>query len=299
MMVLRSGQATRRISARTSLRNCTVPLHRRGSWRACGLAGRTADLSDNPEGTRAGLPSADPEAPSVARAMNFPPNKKRRPAPCKIIIPTPFRLSTSSWLQRRIGEARPRGHTGAVPPDRPRRVPRVPVGAPAVPDRPPAVEAHHPEAALELPAGREPGAEIPAVHDGQPKPARGHGVLLARPVRPVGDLNARDAGTPANLFDGAGRDRVHRAVGPEQDDAVSAPRPVSESPDPVRVEVHHALKPAGSVEVNPLLGHAQVTLDDLPANRLEVHDPGTPRQVPPDPPPHVPLQTRERPGEDG
>src|SRR5579875_1963295 len=87
----RSGQATLFISARTSFRNCTAAVTHRGIRRA------GAAFAGCATATRAALPSADPGAPSVARAINFPQTKKdslSRPVKRALIIPGRGGLST-------------------------------------------------------------------------------------------------------------------------------------------------------------------------------------------------------------
>ena len=56
---------------------------------------------------------------------------------------------------------------------------------------------------------------------------------------------------------------VLQAVGAEQHDAVAVPPVVvGVVPDPFGVEPDQRLGPAGAVEVRPLVGEAQVDLDD-------------------------------------
>src|SRR5207244_13555791 len=130
-------------------------------------------------------------------------------------------------------------------------------------------------------AHEHPDGEIPAVHDRQAEPAARHRVRGGRPVGVERDLDARHAGNPTELVDGAGVDRPPHAVSAEQDhaepDAVWAGGVL---PAPARIEADDALEPARTVEIDPLIGEAEVRLDDRAADGLEVHEPGIAREVP-------------------
>src|SRR6185436_11179807 len=64
---------------------------------------------------------------------------------------------------------------------------------------------------------------------------------------------------------------IARAMRPEQHDAVAvAAIIVRIVPEAVLVEPHQRLDPALAVEVRPLVGEAQMRLDDAPADGLEI-----------------------------
>ncbi len=96
-----------------------------------------------------------------------------------------------------------------------------------------------------------------------------------------GDLDARDLGPGEELVDQVPLDRpVAGAVAAEEDHAVAGPPlAVVVAPAAVAIERDQGVEPAGAVEVRPLVGEAQVALDDPAADGLEVHRSRVPRQV--------------------
>ena len=137
----------------------------------------------------------------------------------------------------------------------------------------PAAQALRPtRSAARGPAARgEAAVEVPAVDDGEPEAARRHRVGLGGLVLVERDLHARYAGPRADLVDRRRGMAVVRPVRAEQHDAVAvAPVVVVEAPAPVAVQLDDGLDPARAVEVDPLVGEAQVALDDAAADRLEV-----------------------------
>src|SRR5438552_10887338 len=142
--------------------------------------------------------------------------------------------------------------------------------------------------------------EIPAVDDREPEPARRHGVGLERPVLVEGDLDARHAGTPPELVHPVGVDPVPHPVPSEEDDAVGgAPRLVAKAPTPPDIQRDETLEPSVPVEVDPLVCEAKMALDDRPADRLEIHEPGVAWQVAREPGAAVRLDGRPRLREQG
>src|SRR5882762_395920 len=122
--------------------------------------------------------------------------------------------------------------------------------------------------------------EIPAVDDREPEPARRHGVGLERPVLVKRDLDARHAGNPPELVYPVGVDTAPHPVWSEEDDAVAGtPRLVAKAPAPPDIQLDQALEPSVPVEVDPLVCEAEMALDDRPADRLEIHEPGVASQV--------------------
>src|SRR5205823_1915618 len=107
----------------------------------------------------------------------------------------------------------------------------------------------------------------------EPAPARRHGVHLERSVLEKGDLDARHAGHPAELVHALAIDPVPYPVASEEHDAVAgATGRLVEAPAPVGIELDDALEPPLAVEIDPLVGEAQVALDDRRVDRLEVHE---------------------------
>ncbi len=77
-----------------------------------------------------------------------------------------------------------------------------------------------------------------------------------------------------------GRVAIARAVRAEQHHAVAVGA-VRVGIDPVAgdVQAHHRLDPAGTIKIRPLVGEAQMRLDDAAADRLEVRHAGVAAQV--------------------
>ena len=91
-----------------------------------------------------------------------------------------------------------------------------------------------------------------------------------------GDLHAGHTRIALDLVDqGRRRMAITHAVGPEQHDAITAAAiGVGKIPDAVFVEPHHRFDPSAAVEIGPLIGEAQVRLNDGAADGLEVEHAG-------------------------
>src|ERR1039457_4896490 len=59
----------------------------------------------------------------------------------------------------------------------------------------------------------------------------------------------------------------------EQHNAVAFTRGRGELPNAFVIQANHGGEPAGTVQVLPLLRHAQMTLENTATDRLEIHDP--------------------------
>src|SRR6185437_16219036 len=116
--------------------------------------------------------------------------------------------------------------------------------------------------------------EIPAIDDGETEAARRHGMRLARDLVVEGDLNRRHVGDGEQVADPRAIDLPVDPMGAEEHDAVADAALLAELPDAVGVELDHGGKPALAVEVEPLLGHAQMAFDDAAADRLDIDDAG-------------------------
>src|SRR5439155_3217355 len=79
----------------------------------------------------------------------------------------------------------------------------------------------------------------------------------------------------------------------EEDHAVPGPTNIIRIvPRSLRIQVDDALDPPWSIEINPLVAHAQVAFDDGPPDRLEIDNPGVAFQVAAQPPSAVGLYLR-------
>jgi hypothetical protein len=91
----------------------------------------------------------------------------------------------------------------------------------------------------------------------------------------AGGVHQRSGGRPID----AGRD----AGGAEEHDAVAGLPTLFQAPDPGRIEPDDCRQPAGAIQVDPLIGHAQMAFDDPPTDRLDIDDAGEAAEVPPAP----------------
>src|SRR6185312_4189052 len=112
------------------------------------------------------------------------------------------------------------------------------------------------------------------IDDGEAEAARRHGVGLARDFVVEGDLDRRHALACEQSADARAVDPPIDPVGAEEHDAVANATLLGEPPDSVCIELDHGGEPALAVEVEPLLGHAQMALDDSAADRLDIDDAG-------------------------
>src|SRR5438309_1421777 len=99
------------------------------------------------------------------------------------------------------------------------------------------------------------------------------------PVAPVADACSAYGYAPGSegddlVLQGFGRMAIAPAVRREQHDAVAgAPPAVVEPPGALRIKAHQGFDPRiAAVEVGPLVGEAQMHLDDARVDRLEVDD---------------------------
>src|SRR6185369_6031770 len=105
------------------------------------------------------------------------------------------------------------------------------------------------------------GGKIPAIDDGETEATRRHRMGLVRDRVVEGDLDRGDLGDLEEPADDRAVDSPIDAVSAEQHHAVSGAAFLAEPPDALRVEPDDGGKPALAVEVEPLLGHAQMALD--------------------------------------
>src|SRR4249920_3552079 len=114
---------------------------------------------------------------------------------------------------------------------------------------------------------------IPAINNGEPEPAGRHRVHLRRFVVMKGHLNTGNAlPTQKFVYRSIVRLLIMGTVSSEQDNAVACPsRVIAKVPVTVRIEIDDRVDPAGAIKVGPLVSEAQVSLDDLGANGLEIH----------------------------
>src|SRR5580692_9951795 len=119
-------------------------------------------------------------------------------------------------------------------------------------------------------------AEIETVDDGEAETARRHGVPFRRAVFVEGDLHAGDAGYALDRVNQRLRRMpVAAAVRSEQHDAVTfAAVVVVKIPVVVFIEADQRIDPAGTVEIGPLVGEAQMRLDDGAADGFEIEHAG-------------------------
>src|SRR5579862_3668255 len=119
-------------------------------------------------------------------------------------------------------------------------------------------------------------AEVETVDDGQAETAGRHGVEFRGAILMEADLHAGDTGRALDLVD----ERLRRmpvtaAVRAEQHDAVTlAAVVVVKNPVAILVEPDQRLDPAGTVEIGPLVGEAQMRLDDGAADGFEIEHAG-------------------------
>src|SRR5262249_12843129 len=160
--------------------------------------------------------------------------------------------------------------------------------------------AGRPESQGQAVAHIETDIQIPAVNDRKTEAARRHRVGLERFVVPERDLDAGDLGILVDqLPDPGAVDFVAHAMRAKQDDAVTgAPILVFEAPDPFAVQRDDGVDPASAIEVGPLIGEPEVTLDDPAADRLEIDDAGIAIEALFEPPPAISLDLRFRLGMD-
>ncbi len=126
-----------------------------------------------------------------------------------------------------------------------------------------------------------PGLQRLRIDDRQAEAARRHGVVRRVLVLVERDLHAGDAGHRAHLVhQGRRRVAVARSVRAEQHHAVAVDA-IAVGIDPVAgdMQTHHRLDPAGTIKIRPLVGEAQMRLDDAAADGLEVRHPGEAGQV--------------------
>src|SRR5262245_12607842 len=100
-----------------------------------------------------------------------------------------------------------------------------------------------------------------------------------------GDLHARDARHAPHLgHECGGRMPIPRPMRAKQHHAVSiAPLRVSELPLPRLIKAHQRVDPTWTIEVRPLIAHAQMHLDDAAADGLGIDDAGVTLEMPADP----------------
>src|SRR5580692_10390554 len=128
----------------------------------------------------------------------------------------------------------------------------------------------------ELLARGKRSAEIETVDDRQAETPGRHGVVLRRAVLMEGDLHAGDAGRALDRIDQRlRRMTVAAAVRSEQHDAVTlAAVVVVKIPVAILIEADQRVDPAGAVEIGPLVGEAQMRLDDRAADGFDIEHAG-------------------------
>lgn len=106
-----------------------------------------------------------------------------------------------------------------------------------------------------------------------------------------GDLDAGDTRRPPDLVNQRFRRMaVLPAVRSEQDDTIAfAAIVVAKVPRPVFVETDDGFDPAGPIEIGPLVGKAQMRLDDLFADGFEIKHAGIAGQIVAHPLPAIEL----------
>jgi len=92
------------------------------------------------------------------------------------------------------------------------------------------------------------------------------------------DLHAGDARHGAHRIDQtSGRVAVARTMRAEQHHTVAVGTiGVGVLPRAGDVQPHHRLDPAGTIQIRPLIGEAQMRLDDAPADGFEIRHAGVP-----------------------
>ena len=142
--------------------------------------------------------------------------------------------------------------------------------------------------------------QIEGIDERHAEPARRHGMALRGLVLVKGDLHARHPRHGRHLpHQLRRRMTIAPAPRPAQHDAEAvAAVAVGVAPDAVAVEADEGLGPARAVEVGPLIGQAQMRLDDGAADGLEVEDAGEALEIasrsrPRRPPPAADRPRRE------
>src|ERR1700722_16816577 len=123
--------------------------------------------------------------------------------------------------------------------------------------------------------------KVEAVHDREAKSARRHGMLLRRTIFMKGNLHARYTGRAFDLFDKFRRGMpIASAVRSEQHDTVAFARLVIFK-DPLTglVKPPQRIAPARSVKIGPLVGKAQMCLDDGAPDCFELQHAGIPAKM--------------------
>ena len=86
---------------------------------------------------------------------------------------------------------------------------------------------------------------------------------------------------------------VFAAVRAEQGDTVAVPAvAIGVAPFALPVKANHGRQPAGAVQIRPLIGEAQMRVDDAPADGLEIEHAGVGGQMLPDPRAQITLERR-------
>src|ERR1700730_15880432 len=124
-------------------------------------------------------------------------------------------------------------------------------------------------------------AEIETVDDGEAETAGRHGVLFRRAVLVESDLHAGDAGRALDRVNQRQRRMpVAAAVRSEQHDAVTlAAVVVVKIPLAVFIKPDQRIDPAGAIEIGPLVGAAQMRLDDRAADGFEIEHAGVTGEI--------------------
>src|SRR6266498_4105359 len=122
----------------------------------------------------------------------------------------------------------------------------------------------------------ESALRIPAIDNGESEPPGRHRVQLRSLVFVKSHLNAANAPTAEKFLHRiVVRFLIARAVRSEQHDAVTCPAVVIViAPAAAGIEIDDSVDPTSPVEVRPLVGEAQMGLDDFGADSLEIHAAG-------------------------
>src|SRR5579885_2641408 len=126
--------------------------------------------------------------------------------------------------------------------------------------------------------------EVETVDDGETEAPGRHRMLFWRSVLMEGNLQTGYAWTALDLIHQRRRRMPIPAVRAEQHHAVAfAAILIIKVPFAALIQADHRLDPAGTEKVRPLIGKAQVRLDDAPAERFQIDHAGIAGKLPPQP----------------